>query len=62
MERKKRDKMKEQKLFIENYSEFDKLHRDLAEKISNSNISVYVALGILELLKQEIILNNKEDD
>ena len=60
MEKKRKDKMEEQKLFIENYSQFDKLHKEIAEKINNSNISIYVALGILELLKQEIILNSKE--
>lgn len=52
--------MEEKKIFIEDYSELDKIHKELAKKINDSNISVYVALGILESLKQEIILSNQE--
>ncbi|MFW6129998.1 MAG: hypothetical protein ACOC56_02365 [Atribacterota bacterium] len=54
--------MQDRKIFLEDYSKLDELHRELAKKINDSNISIYVALGILESLKQEIILNNQESD
>lgn len=57
-----KNKMQDRKIFLEDYSKLDELHRELAKKINDSNISIYVALGILESLKQEIILNNQESD
>jgi len=49
----------DEKIFFEDYNKLEMLHRELAKKINDSNISVYVALGILESLKQEIILTNQ---
>jgi len=54
--------MKEQKIFVEDYSKLEILHRNIAKKINDSNISVYVALGLLESLKQEIILANQDSN
>lgn len=48
----------EQKLWIDDYSKHELLHKEIAKKINDSNISIYVALGILESLKNEIILAN----
>jgi len=48
----------EKKISIEDYSQLEELHKELARKINDSNITVYIALGILESLKQEIILAN----
>lgn len=55
------DKVEESKIFVEDYSRLNEIHKELAKKISDSNISVYIALGILESLKQEIILGSVGD-
>lgn len=47
---------------VEDYSRIKKLHKELAKKINDSNITTYIALGILESLKQEIILNNRNSN
>jgi len=53
--------MEKQNIFLEDYSKLEDLHKEIAKKINDSNISVYIALGILESIKQEIILMNVGD-
>ena len=53
---------KENIIRIEDYSKVKQAHNKILEILNNSGISCYNALGILETIKQEIFLENEEEE
>ena len=48
--------MKEQIIRIDDYSQLKELHDKICNLINSHNLSAYLAVGILETIKQEILL------
>jgi len=54
--------MEEQIIRLENYTKLKGVHEKIIEILNAQNVSCYNAIGILETIKQEIFLENQEDD
>ncbi len=54
--------MDEKIIRIDDYSKFKEIHDSIVEIINNSKISGYIAIGILETIKQEIFLDMEQED
>lgn len=53
--------MEETIIRIENYDVLKGVHEKIIEILNASDVSVYNAVGILETIKQEILVENIED-
>jgi hypothetical protein len=47
---------------IEDYGKHREAHKKIIEILNSSGISCYNAIGILETIKQEIFIENTEED
>lgn len=54
--------MKEKIIRIDDYSKLKELHQKIISLINSYQISGYHAIGILEMVKQEIFMNSEEGD
>jgi len=54
--------MDEQIIRIENYSKLKGVHEKIIEILNAQNVSCYNAIGILETIKQEIFIENLEEN
>lgn len=56
-----RIKMIEKHIRIDDYGRFQDVHDQIISLLNAADVSVYVAIGILESIKQEIFLENAEE-
>ncbi len=54
--------MEEQIIRLEDYSKLKGVHEKIIEILNAQGISCYNAIGILETIKQEIFIENQEED
>jgi hypothetical protein len=62
MGKKGKNKMEEQIIRIEDYSKLKGVHKKIIQILNAHNVSCYNAIGILETIKQEIFIENTEED